>query len=709
MALFDYTAPNYNTVGETEEERRRREAEEAAKAAEVAGPAEPGPVKQTITYDPVTGEQRMKIEGSVQDLSPNNALTPTVSMPGQMPEATQVAEPVKPPELGLQKQFETPAVPAQPAAPTAMPAEQPRELPPGVQMVNGRLQLAAAAPEVAQVPTPGPGVQVAGAPGAPMPQLQTPAAQPAAQPSFTDMWTQAGQDPAKFLAIRNDTTLTPEQRKLAGREAARLSYMEGDKTEGEQAALATYQQAAASGDWNNLAKMMKAQNEEGSWGRRILFGMLGMEAAVKDEEAKLGIGAKWNSTTVTDDKGNSRNVLVKLRADGLPIEGYDATTGKQLGAKELAGVAKSNKDYDIVGGTYVSDTLKDKNGVPLVGSVYRSKTNPNDSFVQTSEGRKPLTGFRPQASGGSLDMQRVAQIQKQNVDLAGDWAKLQMRVQGAAPEAANKFLGEFNAKHRTNYALSQLGGLAPQISLETGKIVEAPALADQQAQTQQTQTQTQRTTQGATGQTGTTQGATGQQGAKTDGVATGGGAVSPAMLEQQMELAKKQGESNIETSAVVQREKLKPPAAEEGKQVATDMKNQRFADSTYTLVQPLADLIRKSTGSGIGAGADKIAALLGKSTTGAEAIAELDVLTYPLISNIPRFEGPQGQRDVEIYERAAGDLNNPTKPVKVRLAALNAMVTMLKRYDKAGNNDWTFSAAPTAAGGIKIIKREKVQ
>jgi len=41
----------------------------------------PTPVKQTITTDPETGAQTMKLEGSVEDLSSANSLTPTVSGP----------------------------------------------------------------------------------------------------------------------------------------------------------------------------------------------------------------------------------------------------------------------------------------------------------------------------------------------------------------------------------------------------------------------------------------------------------------------------------------------------------------------------------------------------------------------------------------------------------------------------------------------------
>ena len=57
---------------ETEEERRRRLALEQEQNT---------PVKQTITTDPVTGAQKVKIEGSAYNLSTANPATPTVSAP----------------------------------------------------------------------------------------------------------------------------------------------------------------------------------------------------------------------------------------------------------------------------------------------------------------------------------------------------------------------------------------------------------------------------------------------------------------------------------------------------------------------------------------------------------------------------------------------------------------------------------------------------
>ena len=72
----------------------------------------------------------------------------------------------------------------------------------------------------------------------------------------------------------------------------------------------------------------------------------------------------------------------------------------------------------------------------------------------------------------------------------------------------------------------------------------------------------------------------------------------------------------------------------EGEQVVSDMKNQRFADSTYGLLKPIDQEIRKSTGSGIGTGVDTLASAFGKSTQGAQAIAKLEVYSYQLLSNV---------------------------------------------------------------------------
>ena len=121
-------------------------------------------------------------------------------------------------------------------------------------------------------------------------------------------------------------------------------------------------------------------------------------------------------------------------------------------------------------------------------------------------------------------------------------------------------------------------------------------------------------------------------------------------------------------------------------------------------------MVKKSTGSGLGAKVDTLASFFGKGTEGAQAIAELEPLVYPLIANVPRFQGSQSDYDVKMYQKAAGDFANAEKPVKTRLAALQGMIALLKKYDKEGKNDWSFSGESPAGGtGIRIISRERVQ
>jgi hypothetical protein len=143
----------------------------------------------------------------------------------------------------------------------------------------------------------------------------------------------------------------------------------------------------------------------------------------------------------------------------------------------------------------------------------------------------------------------------------------------------------------------------------------------------------------------------------------------------------------------------KPPAEARGKVEAKDVNNQAFADSSYSLIKPISDEIKRSTGSGIGAGVDVLAGKLGASTKGAQSIAKLEVLSYPILANVPRFEGPQSDYDVQLYRQAAGDFANASKPVATRLAALDAMVSILKKYDKAGKNDWSFGSAASEGAG----------
>jgi hypothetical protein len=99
--------------------------------------------------------------------------------------------------------------------------------------------------------------------------------------------------------------------------------------------------------------------------------------------------------------------------------------------------------------------------------------------------------------------------------------------------------------------------------------------------------------------------------------------------------------------------------------------------ATLTQAEPLIDI---ATGSATGAAVDKGAAFFGKSTDGANATAQLKVIQAKLMTEMPRMEGPQSDRDVELYREAAGQLGDPTVPREQKKAAIKAIREINQKY-----------------------------
>lgn len=104
------------------------------------------------------------------------------------------------------------------------------------------------------------------------------------------------------------------------------------------------------------------------------------------------------------------------------------------------------------------------------------------------------------------------------------------------------------------------------------------------------------------------------------------------------------------------------------------------APAIDALIQEAKKILPNST-SGLGqqalTGAAKI---VGTSTDSSKADARLKVLSAALTSTVPRFEGPQGVLDVELYKQAAADVANTSLPFEDRLAALDTMESLNKKY-----------------------------
>jgi len=124
----------------------------------------------------------------------------------------------------------------------------------------------------------------------------------------------------------------------------------------------------------------------------------------------------------------------------------------------------------------------------------------------------------------------------------------------------------------------------------------------------------------------------------------------------------------------------KPSAAQEK---ATLLKTQMgkdldFAITELTDITKEGGLIDQSTGSGAGRLVDLGAGFFGQATKGAIAIGQLEPVADLALKMVPRFEGPQSDKDTKSYKEAAGQLANPTLPTKIRKEAGKTVLRLMK-------------------------------
>lgn len=106
-------------------------------------------------------------------------------------------------------------------------------------------------------------------------------------------------------------------------------------------------------------------------------------------------------------------------------------------------------------------------------------------------------------------------------------------------------------------------------------------------------------------------------------------------------------------------------AAAEAKRVSSQ--------DTLDLLSEAEKLLPGATDTIFGSAANRVAGAFGKTTTGASANSQLGVIAGQLVGKMPRFEGPQSDKDVQLYKEMAGDLANEYLPAERRLAALKTI------------------------------------
>jgi hypothetical protein len=93
-------------------------------------------------------------------------------------------------------------------------------------------------------------------------------------------------------------------------------------------------------------------------------------------------------------------------------------------------------------------------------------------------------------------------------------------------------------------------------------------------------------------------------------------------------------------------------------------------------------LIDQSTGSYAGKAIDVGARIFGKATSGDIAAGKLAPISDMVLKMVPRFEGPQSDKDTKSYKEAAGQLADTTLPREIRKAAGKEILRLMRERKK---------------------------
>lgn len=132
----------------------------------------------------------------------------------------------------------------------------------------------------------------------------------------------------------------------------------------------------------------------------------------------------------------------------------------------------------------------------------------------------------------------------------------------------------------------------------------------------------------------------------------------------------------------------------------------RNAGETINSVDRAITLLgQKPTASAVGVLADKTAGMFGVSTNGANVAAQLDVVAADIVKNVPRFEGPQSDKDVDQYKSAAGRVADRSLPIEQRMAAAQEVKLLQARAALAANKAAAKTVVKTGMyGGKRVVQ-----
>lgn len=127
---------------------------------------------------------------------------------------------------------------------------------------------------------------------------------------------------------------------------------------------------------------------------------------------------------------------------------------------------------------------------------------------------------------------------------------------------------------------------------------------------------------------------------------------------------------------------------------STSMKNSQMAARTTGMIPYVKELLKGATASGAGALVDKLNAFTGMATDSGDKAAALETAGGWMTSNVPRFEGPQSDKDTGTYKVMAGQVGDRTLPISTRLKALDTLETLMKTYQVDPTSDRMIYSGP---------------
>lgn len=126
-----------------------------------------------------------------------------------------------------------------------------------------------------------------------------------------------------------------------------------------------------------------------------------------------------------------------------------------------------------------------------------------------------------------------------------------------------------------------------------------------------------------------------------------------------------------------------------------------FSSTDYLVSRAESLLNQGPTGSRIGQLRDLAGDVIGKTTTSGDLASQLDIVGASMTMNVPRYSGPQSDKDIFAYREAAGQVGNRGLPIDQRLSALReikAINERQKRYYAENLFQKTQIAPPSMTG-----------